>query len=39
MKEMNESAYGTGCAQMSEANISQISFISAGQSKKKLQKI
>ena len=30
MKEINESAFGTGCAQMSEANISFISFISAG---------
>ena len=35
MKEIKESAFGTGCAQMSEANISAISFISAGQSKSK----
>ena len=28
--EITESAFGTGCAQMSEANISAISFISAG---------
>ena len=35
MKEMKESAFGTGCAQKSEANISAISFISAGQSKSK----
>jgi hypothetical protein len=30
MKEIKESAFGTGCAQMSEANISAISYISAG---------
>ena len=33
MKEIKESASGTGCAQKSEANISEISFISAGQLK------
>ena len=33
MKEIKESAVGTGCAQMSKANISAISFISAGQLK------
>ena len=33
MKEIKERAFGTGCAQMSEANISAISFISAGQLK------
>ena len=33
MKEIKESASGTGCAQKSKANISAISFISAGQLK------
>jgi hypothetical protein len=33
MKEMKESASGTGCTQKSEANISAISFISAGLTK------
>ena len=28
--EITESAFGTGCAQMSGANISAISYISAG---------
>jgi hypothetical protein len=28
--EITESAFGTGCAQMSEADISAISYISAG---------
>ncbi len=31
MKEIKESAFGTGCAQKSEADISDISFLSAGQ--------
>ena len=30
MNEIKESTFGTGCAQKSEANISAISFISAG---------